>query len=228
MKLIALDTSTEQCSAALWHDGLAGTREALRARGHGELILSMIHELLREAGLRLNQLDAVAVGRGPGAFTGVRLGLGVAQGLAFSAQVPLLPVSGLRAVAAQALAGRDGTRVLVCQDARMDEVYWGPFVQRAGRLEGAGAEQVGAPHSVRLPSEWGEQLDVAAGTGFEMYEVLQQTWAPRVSTLLPTLRPHAREIALLAAQDGLAAAVAPEAAQPVYLRDQVAALPSSN
>ena len=132
MKLLALDTATELCSAALWLDGELITREASRERGHSELILPMIEELLRAAGVGLTRLDAIAVGRGPGAFTGVRLAVSVAQGLAFAANLPLLPISDLRALAAQALSAPGSARhALICQDARMGEVYWGCFERTA-------------------------------------------------------------------------------------------------
>ena len=128
MKLLALDTATELCSAALWLDGALLTREATRARGHSELILPMIAELLAESGVALSQLDAIAFGRGPGAFTGVRLAAGIAQGLGFAAGLPLLPISDLRALAAQVLLPDGAVRhALICQDARMEEVYWGCF-----------------------------------------------------------------------------------------------------
>jgi tRNA threonylcarbamoyladenosine biosynthesis protein TsaB len=124
MRLIALETATEACSAALWIDGeLRWLLEPAAARRHGELILDQVDRLLAEAGLVPAQLDAVAVGRGPGAFTGVRLGLGVAQGLAFAIGCPVVPVSTLAALAQQG-AERGALEVLAVLDARMGEVYW--------------------------------------------------------------------------------------------------------
>jgi len=229
VKLLALDTSTEQCSAALLQGTASevgavqiATREALQPRMHGALILPMIDQLLAQAGLRLSGLDAIAFGRGPGAFTGVRLAAGIAQGLGHAAGLPLLPVSDLRAVAAQALWLPEApARVLVCQDARMEEVYWGGFERHGQRVVASGPEAVGPPATVRLPASWEAQGWAAiwgVGTGFGQYADFAGTPARR----LPEVRAHAREIALLALVDGLAAAVAPEAAEPVYLRDQVA------
>lgn len=234
MKLLALDTATELCSVALWVEGELTAREAIAPRAHGALILPMVDELLAEAGLALSALDAIAFGRGPGAFTGVRLAVSVAQGLGFSTGRPLIPISDLRAVAAQASAAR----VLVCQDARMQEVYWGCFEGAAGvpAIGGephlVGSEQVSPPEAVVLPPEWlvgyagggGSHCLCAAGSGLEAYPALRDRLVPRVSELLPGLRPRAQEIARLAAADGLGCAVAPEEALPVYLRDRVAAV----
>jgi tRNA threonylcarbamoyladenosine biosynthesis protein TsaB len=146
VKILALDTATELCSAALWIDGASVSRQSERPRAAGELILGMIAQLLAESGLTLTQLDLIAFGRGPGAFTGVRLAAGVAQGLAFAAGLPVLPVSDLAALAQQAFKqARAPARALVCQDARMGEVYWGCFerVDRMARL--TGSEAVSAP-----------------------------------------------------------------------------------
>ena len=226
MKILALDTATECCSAALWLDGALQTRADRRARGAGELILPMIEQLLLAAAVSLASLDALAFGRGPGSFTGVRLAASVAQGLAFAAELPVIPISDLRALAAGALSQPAApAHVLVCLDARMSEVYWGCF-ERHQTLSGPGVRLVGqeavsAPAQVRLPEAWAGLPVCAAGSGFGAYAALLQ---PRL-TLAPTweeLLPHAREIALLAAQDGLACAVAAEAALPVYLRDNVA------
>src|ERR1700691_6026287 len=121
MKILAIDTATECCSAALWIDVGLLVREELSVRGHAaQRILPMVRELLRESAVALGELDLIAFGRGPGAFTGVRL--------AFAAKLPVMPISDLRAVAQQALdlPGADA-HVLVCQDARMAEVYWGYF-----------------------------------------------------------------------------------------------------
>jgi tRNA threonylcarbamoyladenosine biosynthesis protein TsaB len=229
VKLLAVDTATELCSAALWLDGALLAREASRARGHSELILPMIDELLREAGLGLAQLDAIAFGRGPGGFTGVRLAAGVAQGLAFAADLPLLPISDLRALAAQALQGADAPRrVLVCQDARINEVYWGCFERAADVVLMLGAEAVAAPAQVALPPGWEAGAVCGAGSGFAAYAPELAALAGQLSGVFPELRPRAREIALLAAQDGLESAIPAEQAQPVYLRDDVAQPPSSN
>lgn len=229
MKLLALDTATEQCSAALWLEGVVSTREAQRPSGHGELILSMIDGLLSAAQLSLRELSAIAYGRGPGAFTGVRLAVGVAQGLGFAAGVPLLPISDLRAVAAQALGapGAEGSsRVLVCQDARMGEVYWGCFESRAGELMPLGSEAVDAPEAVAVPAAWAGQAVLGAGSGFEAHSSLRQRLERELSAVWPQLRPHAREMVWLASREDLSAALRPDQALPVYLREQVATAPS--
>jgi tRNA threonylcarbamoyladenosine biosynthesis protein TsaB len=229
VKLLALDTATELCSAALWLDGACRTREQARAHGAGELILGLIEELLSEVSLALRDLDAIAFGRGPGAFTGVRLAVAVAQGLGFASDVPLIPVSDLRALAQQALSQQGApARALICQDARMAQVYWGCFECRGVARE-VSAEAVSSPDAVRLPGDWLEGGVCGAGSGFEAHPSLLAL--PGGSPLRPVwahFRPRALEIAQLAAKDGLGAAVPPEAAQPVYLRDEVAAPPSRN
>jgi tRNA threonylcarbamoyladenosine biosynthesis protein TsaB len=229
VRLLALDTATELCSAALFVDGEVAVREAWAPREHGALILPMIEELLRERGLDGTALDAVAFGRGPGAFTGVRLAVAVAQGLSYAWGKPLIPISDLQALAARALQAGPTTRVLVCQDARMQEVYWACFERAADALMHRSDESVSAPERVALPQEWEqEQLAfVGAGSGFEAYELLRQRFAAQLQTVVPELRPHAREIAELAAQKGLAAAVPAAQAQPVYLRDRVTSLSSN-
>jgi tRNA threonylcarbamoyladenosine biosynthesis protein TsaB len=233
VKLLALDTATELCSAALYIDGECSVREDARPRSSGELILGMVADLLAEGALTLRQLDAIAFGRGPGGFTGVRLAVAVAQGLGFAAGLPLLPVSDLRALARQALMQPGApSRVLVCQDARMAQVYWGCY-------EGDGPapvdtrerqpEALDFPAGVRLPPEWSGLPVCGAGSGFEAYAAaLRDLPGAALAPVFGRFRPRAREIAELGAIDGLASAVTPEAAQPVYLRDEVAALPSRN
>jgi tRNA threonylcarbamoyladenosine biosynthesis protein TsaB len=229
VNLLALDTATELCSAALWLDGAVRWRESSRAHSHSELILPMIEELLDEAGVELAQLDAIAFGRGPGGFTGVRLAAGVAQGLAFAAQLPLLPISDLRALAAQALLLAGGSQwALICQDARMDEVYWGCFELRGDQVHALAAEAVAAPGAVRLPPAWNGAQVAGAGSGFAAYAAQLADVAGQLGALYPQLRPRAREIVQLAAQDGLGCAIPAEQALPVYLRDHVANPPSRN
>jgi tRNA threonylcarbamoyladenosine biosynthesis protein TsaB len=186
----------------------------------------MVEELLRERQLRGADLDAVAFGRGPGAFTGVRLAVAVAQGLGFAWDKPLIPISDLQAIAARALQGRPATRALVCQDARMEEVYWACFERCVGAGQSVtrrSDEGVSPPGRVTIPPEWeeGQLSAIGAGSGFEAYAALRNRFTAQLESVLPELRPHAREIAELAAEGGLSAAVPPAQAQPVYLRDRV-------
>ncbi len=169
MKILALDTATENCSAALLIDGTLLTREEELPRGHAQRILPMIEELLSEAQLGLADLHAVAFGRGPGSFTGVRLAATVTQGLAFGVGLGVVPISDLQAVAQRAF-GIDAAlaRVVVCNDARMSEVYWGCYERDgAGLAQLEGEERVGKPSEVRLPANW--TTATAVGRGFAAY-----------------------------------------------------------
>jgi tRNA threonylcarbamoyladenosine biosynthesis protein TsaB len=249
VRLLAIDTATENCSAALLIDGSVQSREIEMERGHAERILPMIDDLLAEAGITLQDLDAIAFGRGPGSFTGVRLAVTVTQGLAFGAGLGVVPVSDLRAVAQRAFR-QDSTltKVLVCNDARMNEVYWACF-ERGGdglaRLEGE--ERVSKPSEVKLPAAW--STATAAGRGFIAYADALRTAVPTAAPIavaaaaapeavasatigVPTpttteslvhLLPHAIDIARLSAPEVAAGRlIAPEAATPIYLRDNVA------
>lgn len=240
MKLLAFDTATEMCSAALYIDGAVRSREQELPRGHGAELLPMIDSLLAEAQLSLGALDAIAFGRGPGGFTGVRLGASVAQGLAFGAGLPVLPVSNLLAVAQRA-AERVGNatahaggayRVLVCNDARMGEVYTASFLcSGAGALpQLLGVESVRPPADVELVSD--EQAvatgiaTIGAGRGFRAYPLLGERMGSRLLQVHDDLLPTAAAMipaALADWQQGRA--LPPGAAQPVYLRDNVAQPP---
>jgi len=217
LKILALDTATENCSAALLIDGQAWHREVEAERGHAELILTMIDELLRESGTKLPDLDAIAFGRGPGSFTGVRLAASVTQGLAFGAGVPVVPVSDLRAVA-QRVASQ---HVLVCNDARMQEVYWGCFERMPdGLMSPVTPERVSKPADVQLPKAW---RGSGAGRGFAAYTMLQAQLADQLTNIEPTLLPRAHEVALLAIAEVHAGRMqAPEKAVPTYIRNDVA------
>jgi tRNA threonylcarbamoyladenosine biosynthesis protein TsaB len=215
MKLLALDTATERCSVALMIDDRIIERAAETPRGHADLVLPMVEAVLAEGGLTLQQLDGLAYGRGPGAFTGVRIAVGVAQGLAYGAQLMTVGISDLAAVAQQ-FAGT-GARVLVCMDARMNEVYWGRFEATPGGLvRAASPERVDRPEAVEAAD-----ATVFAGTGFGAYPQLAA--GREAGSVHGAVLPHAREIAQLGAAE-LRAGLGqpPERAQPVYLRDQVA------
>lgn len=227
-RILALDTATENCSAALLADGKLTLREMEFDRGHGEHILPMIDILLIEAGLRLADVDAIAFGRGPGGFTGVRLAASIAQGLAFGAGKPVVPVSDLAALAQRAFDLAFGPeRVLVCSDARMQEVYWGCFeLAENGLGKVVGEEHVGPPQSVVLPPSWADAKPgsvAGIGRGFRAYPALGDVVGPRVAVARDDLLPRAAEIARLAALDVMAGRLLkPEEAIPVYLRDNVA------
>ena len=222
MRLIALETATEQCSAALYLDGEIHSVRVRAARRHGELILGQVEQLLREADVPRGSLDGVAVGRGPGAFTGVRLGLGVAQGMAFALDRPVVPVSTLQALAQQALqgGGRRPTAVLAALDARMGEIYWSLCPVR-GERAGPAAEQVGAPAALEVA--WPEGQRYALGSAFAAFPDLAMAQGLERSAVDADALPDAREVALLAVDAWeRGEAVAPEDAQPVYVRDDVA------
>ena len=215
MKLLAIDTATERCSVALSIDDRILERATQTQRGHADLVLPMVEAVLAEGGLTLRQLDGLAYGRGPGAFTGVRIAVGVAQGLAYGAQLVTVGISDLAAVAQQFASAR--APILVCMDARMNEVYWGRFAATPeGLVEPISAERVDRPEAVE-PGD----ATVFAGTGFDAYP---QLLAGRAGvTVHGAARPHARDIARLAAAELRAGrGQPPERAQPVYLRDQVA------
>jgi tRNA threonylcarbamoyladenosine biosynthesis protein TsaB len=224
MKLLALDTATENCSAALLVGDRLIEREAEIDRGHAERILGMIDELLAEGRQALTGLDVIAFGRGPGAFTGVRLAAAVTQGLAFGAGVPVLPVSDLRAVAQRVFDSEpDAATVLVCNDARMKEVYWGCFARgRDGLAEPIGDERVGPPHAVALPLQ-DEGIAHGAGRGFRAHPDIATRLGSRLVAIHADLLPRAREIARIGRDEHRAGRAVPAGeALPVYLRDDVA------
>jgi tRNA threonylcarbamoyladenosine biosynthesis protein TsaB len=228
VRILALDAATENCSVALLIGRRLIAREQLLEHGHAEHILPMVDELLREAKVSLGALSAIAFGRGPGSFTGVRLAASVTQGLAFGAGLPVVPISDLRALAQRVMELDAGVmRVLVCNDARMHEVYWGCFERLAPEELAAAAqdEQLGKPAAVTLPASWsGAHRAVhAAGSGFAAYPELGAALAGHLDRVHDGLLPRAAEIARLAAREVACGRVLPaEQALPVYLRDDVA------
>ena len=218
MKLLALDTATEACSAAVWVDGAVLERYEWAPRRHATLILPMIESVLAESGLTVMQLDAIAVGRGPGAFTGVRIAVGIAQGIAFAADLPVAPVSTLAALALGAARVTGQARIAAALDARMGEVYWGVYAVASEDAEPLGEERVWAPEAVTAPpGEW-----FGAGSGWAAHaEALARRLT--VSGWRGDCYPRAGDVARLAAATSRRGEwVAAEQALPVYLRDRVA------
>lgn len=218
MRLLAIDTATERCSVALSLDGRVIERVSEQPRGHADLVLPMVESVLEEAGVKLAELDGIAYGRGPGAFTGVRIAVGVVQGLAFGARLKTVGVSNLAAVAQQ--VARPGDRILVCMDARMEQVYWSSFAREQGSdlVTPLEPERVDAPDAVA-----DGDYTTLAGTGFRAYASLKSRLGAGGRLVHEAVLPRAREIAVLAEFEFRAGRAKPAAeAEPVYVRDQVA------
>jgi len=216
-KLLAIETSTEACSVAVYVDGEVMARHELAPRRHTQLVLPWADGLLAQAGLRKSQLDAIAVGRGPGAFTGVRLAIALVQGLALALDRPVLPVSTLAVLARQGC----GERVLAAIDARMGEVYLGEFTRAGdGRMLAAGPETIVAPASAPLPA----LPAFGVGTGFSAESgALVQRLGDTLAGFDAAALPHAADLAWLAAEAfARGEAVPPDQLEPAYLRDKVA------
>jgi tRNA threonylcarbamoyladenosine biosynthesis protein TsaB len=221
MKLLALDTSTEACSAALWIEGEVSERYALTPNDHGRHILGMVDALFGEAGVALASLDALAFGRGPGSFTGVRIAAAVVQGLALGADLPVVPVSSLAALSWGAYEEHRATAILAAIDARMNEVYWGCYcVLGEGLVEAQGEERVAPPAQVPLPAS-GRWRGV--GSAWAAYgEQLAPRLGERLAGYDGDRYPRAADVAVLAAAaHARGGAVPVEQVTPVYLRDNV-------
>lgn len=225
MKLLALDTTAEGCSAALWHDGVLYEQSTRAPRGHTQYLLPMVRELVAESGIPLSDLDAVAFGRGPGSFTGLRIATGVVQGLAYGLGIPVVPVSSLAAVAMQTVrlgyADKEGQGIAVAFDARMGEVYWGCFSHSQGSVVALSDESVMAPASVALPVLAGDHW-IGAGSGWHLAAEMPESVSSVIKSSFPELYPLATDVAILGAaawQRGEQVSAA-EAA-PVYVRNEI-------
>ena len=222
MNILALDSSTEACSVALMTDDGVLSRHELAPRKHAELILPFMDQLLAEAGLALKQVDALAFGRGPGAFTGIRIATGVVQGIAFAVDLPVVPVSTLACIAQGARRELGAERVIAAIDARMDEVYWGRYeVDEDGLMLAVGDECVILPGDAPQVegSDW-----IGSGSGWSSYDtVLAGHYGDRITSIDGERLPNAIDIAALALREYTTGNwVSAEQALPVYLRDKVA------
>lgn len=235
MKILAIETATEACSASLLiTDGVGNTlsnkkdntkiklvsRFQRAPREHTKLILPMLDEVLEEANVQLSEIDAIAFGRGPGAFTGLRIAAGVAQGIALSIDKPVIPVSTLAALALQATeqgAFINKQTIVVALDARMGEIYWGRYVLKNGTIESMGEEQVSKREDIL--NSIGNESIIAIGNGWEVSDEK----LPENINLIKHCLPSAEYIVRLALPLLNAdKTVAVEDAQPVYIRNNVA------
>jgi tRNA threonylcarbamoyladenosine biosynthesis protein TsaB len=222
-KILAIDTSTENCSVALVINDTYFVRREVAPRDHTKKILPMVDAVLKEAGVTLVEVDALAFGRGPGSFTGVRIGIGIAQGLAFGADLDMIPVSTLAAMAQGSYRLHGATHVATAIDARMSEVYWSRYVRQD---EGDWAEY--DPECVIEPEELAQKLVAdnqtwcQAGTGWAAYSdgLSQLNFVTQAGEIL---YPDAEDIAFLAKLSfAKGKAVSVEDSSPIYLRDKVA------
>ncbi len=217
MKILAFDTSTEYCSVALLAGETLFTRDILAGQRHSGLLLPLVDEMLAEGGMGLAELDGIAFGSGPGSFTGLRIGCGVAQGLAFGAGLPVLGVSTLLALA----EGSAAKRAVACLDARMGEVYHAVYEKDGGAWREICAPGLFAPADIPLPPGAGWE---GCGSGFAVHgDVLRRRHGGCLSRVLPDAPPRAGDIARLAAPafergEGGDAALA----APLYIRNKVA------
>lgn len=214
--ILAIETSADLASVALLREGELLVRESAGVQTHSQTILPLVQQLLAEAGLGLKQCDAIAFGCGPGSFTGVRTACGIVQGLAFGAELPVVPVVTLQAMAEACRSEQDATDVLSVLDARMGEVYWAQY-----RFDGLWREVVPPTLSNAQAVAPVGQV-VACGNGLEAYA---DAFAGRdfLPGALGAIVPHARDVAWLAqAMFASGAAIAARDAQPLYLRNKVA------
>ncbi len=221
MRLLAIETAAEACSAALMIDGAITEQFTLTTNGHSKLILPMIDTLLAEANLQPADLDGLAFGCGPGSFTGVRIATGVIQGIAFALDLPVFPVSNLAAVAQDFFDHNPENLAFVALDARMDEIYWGVYQRNvSGFADLIGKETVLPANAIEFPNLSG----VGIGSGWKIYQQeLTTHLSHRVIRYESDKLPRARAVARLGYEgfkQGLAVSV--EQAMPVYLRDKVA------
>ena len=222
-RILAIDTATEACSVALLNDQKVTAQFELCAREHTQRILPMVQAILQQGNTALTELDALAFGQGPGSFTGVRIGIGIAQGLALGAELPMIGVSTLKTMAEGAWRRQGATRVLAAIDARMGEVYWAEYQRdEQGIWQGDGSEAVLNPEAAqermsRLTGCW-----ALVGTGWKAWPQLAESAhldlqmtgveLPQAEDMLP--------LAALALKQGRTVAV--ELAEPTYLRNEVA------
>lgn len=234
MNILAIDTATEACSAALMVNAETVSPQItakyeLAPREHSRLILKMLDSLLLDAGLKITDIDAIAFGRGPGSFMGLRIAAGVVQGIAFAHDIPVIPVSTLKAIAQCAHERTASEHVLVAIDARMDEVYWAAYYLTGGQWQLDGEECVISPDKIHLPDRLTTKAEVwtAAGTGWASYaDRLLAGSEFTLKAMLADCFPSAEAILKLAAEELKEGnTVSAAEAIPVYLRNDVAKKP---
>jgi tRNA threonylcarbamoyladenosine biosynthesis protein TsaB len=221
MRILALETSTDWCTVAIGDGALWHRRDERAGQGHSERLLPMVDAALAEAGWSLSDLDGLAFGAGPGSFTGIRIGCGVAQGLAFGRGLRVIAVPTLEAIAQEAMRVHGWRCVFACLDARMREVYAASYARDGERWREIATPTVGAPRNVVPPPSLEQETWAGAGNGFSAYPALATRLA--LTDVDDSVRPTAQAIGELALPRFLAGEGVPAAdALPVYVRHRVA------
>lgn len=224
MKILAIDTATEACSVALLDEERCDEIFEVIPRQHTERVLPMVDEILKQANYSLSQMDALAFNCGPGSFTGVRVATSVVQGLAFSANLPVVPVSSLAALAQMAFRLEQKENSLSTIDARMKEMYWACYHCVNGIMQLVDTEKVTTADKVSTFSASSDNTEChAIGSGWDTFkDELSQSQRVNITSSSQGAFPHAQDIAVLARhayEQG--AAVSAEEAIPSYVRNEV-------
>ncbi len=220
--IIAIETATSSCSAALRVDGEIVERSQLGSNVHSQVLLAMVQELLGIAGISPQHLDAVAVGQGPGSFTGLRIGVGVGQGLAYGCDCPMLGVSSL---AALALAAPGDGRVIAGIDARMSEVYWGEYSKQGQRINQLAPLKVSPPNSISsLLEHYADTKPELVGNAWsEYWQEIDESFKQSATLQKSIVYPSATQLLQLAEQQyNEKKWLAAIDFQPIYVRNDVA------
>lgn len=217
MILLAIDTATECCSAALWVDGKLFERSSVQPRLHAELILPFIDDLLIEARINKNEIQGLVVGQGPGAFTGVRIGVAVAQGLALALEIPVAAVSNLRTLAFSAYQNLNtitAQTIIVATDARMNEVYSAKYLIHGNIIKQLSSEVVGKASEVDL-----SETNAYIGSGFHVYPELQEYAKDNSMSYQTNVFSQAKDMLLMVKDDFNQLETNIDGIEPIYLRE---------
>lgn len=229
MNLLALDTSSIACSVALAYGGATIERHEEKPREHTRLLVPMIRSVLRDASVRLEDLDAIVLGNGPGSFIGMRIAASVAQGMAHGANLGIVPISSLAAVAAEALSTSSADAVAVTQDAHMSQVYLGLYKASADRMPVALiSERIHDQELIPELAESAGDSTIAVGGGWQRYPQLYAENKEHLPTEPTVMYPRARYLLPLGKQCMREhGALQASLLTPAYLRQKVAEVPGA-
>lgn len=219
MKILAVDAATEACSVALYNNGEINSIFEVCPQQHSQKLLPFIDKVLNDAGIKLNQLDGIAFGQGPGSFTGVRIGVSVTQGLAFGADLPVVGVSNLAIMAQQAIEQHNAESIVAAIDARMSEIYLGCY-QNVNGLAQLINKEIAIKPELLQKGDFELNNSVSVGTGWtSYYQLLASNFDAKVTDIELPNAEFMLPLAVDAFKKGLA--VDAESAQPNYVRDEV-------